>query len=47
MADTKTIRALTFDSKKDGWDTSRGFIMREVPMPVLDEKKNKEVSSKH
>jgi threonine 3-dehydrogenase len=40
--DSKTIRALTFDSKKDGWDTSRGFIMRDVPMPVLDEEKNKE-----
>lgn len=41
MAD-KTIRALTFDIEKDGWDTSRGFVMREVPMPVLDEKKNPE-----
>ena len=42
MAENKTIRALTFDSKEDGWETSRGFKMREVPMPVLDEEKNKE-----
>src|SRR3989344_6808773 len=38
----KTIKALTFDSKEDGWDKSRGFVMREVSMPVLDEKTNPE-----
>jgi threonine 3-dehydrogenase len=42
MAAPKTIKALTFDTKKDGWEKSRGFVMREVPMPVLDEKKNPE-----
>ncbi|RJQ33908.1 theronine dehydrogenase [Candidatus Parcubacteria bacterium] len=42
MASKNTIKALTFDSKEDGWDKSRGFVMREVPMPVLDEKKNPE-----
>ena len=36
----KLIKALTFDLKKDGWDKSRGFFMRDVPMPVLDEKNN-------
>ncbi|MCR4325932.1 MAG: alcohol dehydrogenase catalytic domain-containing protein [Patescibacteria group bacterium] len=40
MADT--IKALTIDVEKDGWDKSRGFVMRDVPMPVLDEKKNPE-----
>lgn len=38
----KTIRALTFDSVQDGWEKSRGFVMREVGVPVLDEKKNPE-----
>ena len=38
----KTIKALTFDVKKDGWEKSRGFVLRDVPMPVLDEKKNPE-----
>lgn len=33
----KTISALTFDLKKDGWEKSKGFIMRQVPMPILDE----------
>ncbi len=37
-----TIRALTFDTEKDGWDTSKGFTARDVPMPVLDEKNNPE-----
>lgn len=36
----KMVKALTFEVKKDGWDKSKGFVMREVPMPVLDEKKN-------
>ncbi|MDP2648918.1 MAG: alcohol dehydrogenase catalytic domain-containing protein, partial [bacterium] len=39
---TDTIKALTIDVEKDGWDKSRGFVMRDVPMPVLDEKKNPE-----
>lgn len=38
----KLIKALTLDLKKDGWEKSRGFVMREVPMPVLNEKKNPE-----
>lgn len=37
---TKSIRALTFDSELDGWDQSKGFVMREVPMPTLNEEKN-------
>ena len=36
----KTIKALTFDVKEDGWETSRGFSMRQIAMPVLDEKSN-------
>jgi threonine 3-dehydrogenase len=39
---SKMVKALTFDTEKDGWDKSRGFVMREVPMPVLDEKVNPE-----
>ena len=38
----KLIKALTLDFKKDGWEKSRGFVMRDVQMPVLDEKKNPE-----
>jgi len=38
----KFIKALTLDIKKDGWEKSRGFVMRDVPMPVLDENKNPE-----
>jgi len=30
--------ALTIDIQKDGWNTSKGFIKRDVPMPTLDEK---------
>ncbi len=41
MSDS-TIKALTLDIEKDGWDKSRGFVMREVPMPILDEKANPE-----
>lgn len=33
------IKALAFDTEKDGWDASKGFLMREVPMPVLDDSK--------
>ena len=40
MTSPSTVQALTFDAKADGWDTSKGFVMREVPMPVLDEKTN-------
>jgi threonine 3-dehydrogenase len=36
----KTIKALTLDIKKDKWDSGRGFVMRDVPMPVLDEEKD-------
>ena len=36
------VKALTFDTKKDGWAKSRGFVMREVPMPHLNEKKDPE-----
>ena len=36
----KTIPALTFDIEKDGWEASRGFIMRQIPMPALDEANN-------
>lgn len=32
------INALTLDIQKDGWKGSRGFIKREIAMPVLDEK---------
>ena len=38
----KNLKALTIDLEKDGWDGSRGFVMRDVPMPVLDEKNNPE-----
>ncbi len=38
----KTVQALTIDIEKDGWGTSRGFVMREVPMPTLDEKAHPE-----
>lgn len=34
------IQALTFDTKLDGWEKSRGFVKREVEMPVLDENKD-------
>lgn len=38
----KTVKALTFDTKLDGWEQSTGFIKREVPMPELDEVQNPE-----
>ena len=31
------IKALTFDTEKDGWEKSRGFMLRDVPMPTLDQ----------
>ncbi len=36
----KSIKALVIDLKKDGWNKSHGFVMRDVPMPTLDEKNN-------
>lgn len=30
------IQALTLDLEQDGWEKSRGFTKREVPMPTLD-----------
>ncbi len=38
----ETVKALTFDSKADGWEESTGFVMREVPKPTLDESNNPE-----
>ncbi|KKW09370.1 MAG: Threonine 3-dehydrogenase [Candidatus Kaiserbacteria bacterium GW2011_GWA2_49_19] len=35
-----TVKALTIDLKKDGWDKSKGFFLRDIPMPTLDEKKD-------
>ncbi|MEK7083868.1 MAG: alcohol dehydrogenase catalytic domain-containing protein, partial [Patescibacteria group bacterium] len=32
------IHALTLDLVQDGWETSRGFVKREIPMPTLNEK---------
>ncbi len=40
MTKGNTVKALTIDLKEDGWDKSKGFVMREIPMPVLDEKNN-------
>ena len=40
MADK--VKALTIDIEKDGWEDSKGFVMRDMPMPILDEKKNPE-----
>lgn len=39
---SSTVKALTIDLKEDGWEKSRGFKMREVPEPLLDEKANPE-----
>ena len=38
----KIVKALTLDLKEDEWEKSRGFVMRDVPMPALDEEKNPE-----
>ena len=35
---TQTMKCLVFDKSSMAWDKSRGFIRREVPAPVLDEK---------
>lgn len=32
-----TIQGLTIDLQQDGWETSSGFIKRELPMPELNE----------
>ncbi len=34
------ISALTFDTKLDGWERSRGFFKRRIPMPTLNERKD-------
>src|SRR3989338_10364591 len=34
------MRALVFDTTLGSWDNTRGFELRDVPEPVLDEKKN-------
>lgn len=34
------VKALTLDLQQDGWEKSRGFFMREVNMPSLNEKQN-------
>jgi len=34
---SKKIQSLTIDLERDGWESSRGFIKREIPMPELDE----------
>ncbi|HWP61594.1 MAG TPA: alcohol dehydrogenase catalytic domain-containing protein [Candidatus Paceibacterota bacterium] len=34
----QTIKALTFDTAQDGWEKSKGFFLRDVPMPTLDPK---------
>ncbi len=36
------IKALTIDLSKDEWNSEQGFTMRNIPMPILDEKKNPE-----
>ena len=36
------ISALTLDIAQDGWNSSRGFIKREISMPTLDEKNHPE-----
>lgn len=36
----RRVRALTFDAGLDDWEKSRGFFLREVPMPALDEAAN-------
>lgn len=33
------IYALTFDAKLDGWENSKGFVKRKIPMPALNEQK--------
>ncbi|HVQ44260.1 MAG TPA: zinc-binding dehydrogenase [Candidatus Saccharimonadia bacterium] len=33
----KTVKALTFDTAQDSWEGSTGFVLRDIPMPTLDE----------
>lgn len=40
MADT--VKALTVDIAQREWEEKKGFFLRDVPMPVLDERKNPE-----
>lgn len=37
-----TVKALTIDLEQDGWETSKGFVMRDIPAPTLDEANNPE-----
>jgi threonine 3-dehydrogenase len=32
-----TVKALTFDTSRDSWEGSKGFVLRDIPMPTLDE----------
>ena len=34
---TEMMKSLVFDKSSMVWDKSRGFIQREMPVPVLDE----------
>ncbi len=34
------MKALVFDTKKQQWENSRGFLLADVPKPELDEQKN-------
>lgn len=34
------MRALVFDTTLGSWDGTRGFELRDVPAPILDEKKD-------
>jgi threonine 3-dehydrogenase len=36
----QNINALTFDIKQDGWEDSKGFVMRQIEMPRLDTVQN-------
>jgi threonine 3-dehydrogenase len=38
----KSVKALTIDINEDKWESSKGFVLRDVPMPVLDEQANPE-----
>ena len=40
MNSSRTISALTFDTNADGWESSTGFIKRDIPMPQLDQQTN-------
>jgi len=36
----KTIQGLTINLQEEGWEGSKGFVKRELPMPELNEQKN-------